>query len=155
MELSKNFHLSEFVKSPTAKRNGIDNTPGEKEIANLEALCVNVLQPLRNEYEESITIAAGFRSHILNGFVGGATNSQHEKGEAADIDTVEDNDILFHYIKDALEFDQLIWEFGNNEKPDWVHVSYRATGNNRKQILRASRGGNNGVQYKIWQEVTA
>lgn len=146
MQLTKNFFLKEFILSPTAVRMGIDNYPGPGEIAALEALSLNVLQPLRSWYGHSIRVASGFRSPALNSYIGGANKSQHKKGEAADIDTVTDNAKLFNYIKNNLPFDQIIWEFGDDENPDWIHVSYRADGNNRKEVLKAYRD-EYGVHY--------
>jgi len=133
MKLSDNFYLIEFQRSMTATRLGIDNTIPEELVPKLRALCHNVLQPLRNQYGKPIRIASGYRTPSLNSYIGGSTFSQHKLGEAADIDTIEDNDLLFDLIKD-LPFDQLIWEFGD-ERPEWVHVSYRPKP--RKEILRA------------------
>lgn len=137
MKLSDNFYLKEFVRSHTASRMGLNNSPGSEEIANMKALCVNILQPLRIKYGKEIRIASGYRSATLNSIIGGAQHSQHMKGEAADIDTVKDNKYLFELLFD-MEFDQLIWEFGDIE-PDWIHVSYVTYRDNRKQILRAYR----------------
>jgi hypothetical protein len=136
--LSKNFGLDEFVKSSTAKQKGIDNTPGPIQIANLSALVQNVLQPLRDAMGFPVIVTSGYRSPALNQAIGGATNSQHMNGEAADI-VGQDKAKMFNYIKDNLPFDQLIWEAGNSVQPDWVHVSYRAVGN-RKQILQYTPG---------------
>ena len=145
MKLSKNFWLSEFTKSRTAIQLGIDNTPNEEETQNLKLLCENVLQPLRDWLAHSVNISSGYRNPLLG--IGSKT-SDHCKGKAADIDQdiygenrAVDNTAVFNYIKEKLDFDQLIWEYGNDIKPDWVHVSYRKEGN-RKQILRALKGGN-------------
>jgi len=119
---------------------GVDNYPGPREIAAIDALCDEVLQPLRNRYGKPVYIVSGFRSLALNSIIpGAAKNSQHMDGEAADLDTVNDNHILFEIIKNELGFDQLIWEHGDDETPDWVHVSYKADGNNRREILKAYR----------------
>ena len=137
MQLSKNFSLAEMTKSVTAKRLGIDNTPNEQQIEYLRELCANVLQPLRDELGP-ILITSGLRVPELNKAVGGSGTSQHcaLNGAAADIDMDAKNTEVFNYIKDNLVFDQLIWEFGSKECPDWVHVSYNY-GKNRGQILRA------------------
>ena len=137
MQLSKNFSLAEMTKSVTAKRLGIDNTPDEQQIEFLRELCESVLQPLRDELGP-ITITSGLRVLKLNKAVGGSGTSQHcaLNGAAADIDMDDKNTEVFNYIKDNLVFDQLIWEFGDNECPDWVHVSYHY-GHNRGQILKA------------------
>jgi len=140
MQLSKNFYLSEFIFSSTAIRAGIDNYPGPKEIGNLQLLCENVLQPLRDHYRKPIRIGSGYRSQALNDFIPGSSKtSQHRTGEAADPDTVHDNGELFEYIKNNLPFDQLIWEYGDDEDPDWIHVSYRSDGINRREVLRARK----------------
>lgn len=133
MKLSNNFDLAEFVKSDTATRLGIDNTPTFQEVENIARLVVNVLQPLRNAYGKPITVNSGYRCPALNKAVGGSTTSSHMKGEAADITagSKEENKVLFELVKKLnLSFDQLI-----DEKDfSWVHVSYRK-GNNRNQIL--------------------
>jgi hypothetical protein len=119
----------------TATRMGIDNTIGEDLIPSIRELCHVILQPLRNSYGKTIYIASGYRCPALNSFIGGSTFSQHKLGQAADIDTTDDNDVLFRILtEDNLPFDQLIWEFGD-EKPEWVHVSYRKEP--RREILRA------------------
>ena len=138
MQLSKNFSLAEMTKSVTAKRLGIDNTPNEQQIEYLRELCTNVLQPLRDELGP-ILITSGLRVPELNKAVGGSGTSQHcaLNGAAADIDMDAKNTEVFNYIKDNLEFDQLIAE-GSNGKGDllWVHVGYRKE-ENRNQILIA------------------
>ena len=132
--LSKNFALEEFTRSTTANREGISNQPGPAEIANISALVLNVLQPLRDAVGFPINISSGYRSEALNSFIGGANNSQHTKGQAADL-VSQDNAKLFNYIMTNLPFDQLIWEAGNDDQPEWVHVSYKPAFN-RKQVLR-------------------
>jgi len=141
LQLSKNFVLSEFVKSATALRLGIDNTPSIHEINNLTLLCENVLQPLRDWYGKPITISSGYRCPALCEAVGSTKTSQHSKGEAVDIDTLKDNLKLFEWIVGNLEFDQLIYEFGCEKAPAWIHISYKENGN-RKQVLKSIR--NNG-----------
>lgn len=137
MKLSNNFWLSEFTKSQTATRLEINNEPEEWQVINLKNLCTHILQPLRDEYGKSIRINSGYRSVPLNTAIGGSATSQHCKGMAADIDTVHDNTFLFHYIKNKLDFDQLIWEFGDDNCPAWVHVSLDLPSKNRKQVLQA------------------
>ena len=132
--LSKNFALEEFTRSTTANREGISNQPGPAEVANISALVLNVLQPLRDAVGFPINITSGYRSPQLNAAIGGATNSQHLKGQAADL-VSQDNAKLFNYIMTNLPFDQLIWEAGNDDQPEWVHVSYKPSFN-RKQVLR-------------------
>lgn len=136
MNLTENFTLEEMYKSTTAIRLGIDNTPSDIVVKNLLQLCKKVLQPLREYMDESIKVSSGYRSPDLNKKIGGSKSSQHCLGQAADISCGERTAEMYHYIKNNLIFDQLIWEFGNDENPDWVHVSYSTT-KNRKECLRA------------------
>ena len=141
MQLSKHFELAEFTRSSTAKRRGISNAPTEAHIENMKLLCSKVLEPIREHFARPIILSSGYRSAALNAATPGASStSQHSSGEAADIDmdgTNITNAQIFNYIKDTLDFDQLIWEFGTVSNPDWVHVSYESSGRQRKQILRA------------------
>jgi hypothetical protein len=150
MMISKNFTLAELCNSAAAKRFGINNNPDDKVIKNLELLVKNILQPIRDHFDKAIHVVSGYRSPGLNKKVGGASNSQHLIGQAVDIDN-DNTDIsnaeIFNYIKENLKFDQLIWEFGNDESPDWVHVSYSAKP--RKQILRAYKDGSRTFYKKI------
>ena len=139
MNLTENFKLHEMTDSLTAKKRGIDNTPyDEKVINNLKALCENVLEPLRAIIKKPIIISSGYRSGQLNSYIGGAISSQHVLGQAADISMDMNNAEVFKAIAENIEFDQLIWEFGSNENPEWVHVSFSST-RNRKQMLQAVR----------------
>ena len=131
----KYFSIQELTKSATAARKGIDNSPSTQVVQNLTALIEMVLDPLREAYGKPIIVTSGYRCEKLNKAVGGAANSQHVKGEAADIRCVSDsraeNKRLFDLIvASGLPFDQLIDEYGY----DWVHVSFR-DGANRRQIL--------------------
>jgi hypothetical protein len=142
MKLTAHFDLSEFTRSESAKREGLDNTPTPEHLENIKILCEKVLEPIRLRFG-SINISSGYRGKLLNHFIGGAVNSDHCVGRAADIDmddigTGVTNTEIFNYIKDNLDYDQLIWEFGDKVKPDWVHVGYRL-GANRKQTLRATK----------------
>lgn len=142
MRLTAHFDLSEFTRSESAKREGLDNTPTPEHLENIKILCEKVLEPIRLRFG-SINISSGYRGKLLNHFIGGAVNSDHCVGRAVDIDmddvgTGVTNTEIFNYIKDNLDYDQLIWEFGNKEKPDWVHVGYRLN-ENRKQTLRATK----------------
>lgn len=139
MQLSKNLSLAEVIRSESAKRRGINNMPTAEHLENLKELALNVFQPIRDHFKLPIHISSGYRSRILNNAVNGAAKSQHCLGEAIDIDvdgTSITNKQVFDFIKDNLEFDQLINEFDYS----WVHVSYKK-GSNRKQILRAKRNG--------------
>lgn len=134
----KHFTIEELTASPTAKRKGIRNTPGMTETKNLFALVNNILDPLREAYGKPIIVTSGYRCYLLNRAVGGATSSQHTKGQAADIRTLsdkrEDNKQLFDLIRELkLPFDQLINEYNY----DWVHVSFGPK--HRRQVLDASR----------------
>ena len=135
MKLSDNFYLHEFQRSMTATRLEIDNTIPEEIIPKLRNLCHRSLQPLRNAYGKYINVVSGYRCSSLNSFIGGSTSSQHPLGEAGDVDTVEDNYVLFRIMtEENIPFDQLIWEFGD-EKPEWLHISWRPEP--RMEILRA------------------
>jgi hypothetical protein len=141
MQLSENLSLKEVVKSNTATRRGIDNSPTPEHLENLKALAKNVFQPLRDALG-IITVSSGYRSFDLNKAIGGSKTSQHCKGEALDLDNDfkkgrSTNKEIFDYIKDNLTFDQMIFEFGTETNPNWVHVSYKSNGMNRGQILRA------------------
>jgi len=135
MNLTKNFTLKEMYESTTAIRLGIDNTPSDIVIKNLLLLCQKVLQPLREQMEESIKVSSGYRCPDLNKRIGGSKSSQHCFGQAADISCDERTAEMYRYIKNNLIFDQLIWEFGNDDNPSWVHVSFSPT-KNRKECLR-------------------
>ena len=139
MKLTANFSLAEMVKSETALRQGLDNDPGEVEIENLRALCENVLQPVREAYGRGVKVNSGFRHPDVNAAVGGSRTSDHCKGMAADIEIPGfANADLAEWIKDNLEFTQLILEFYTPGVPDsgWVHVSYDPN-NLKKQVLTA------------------
>jgi zinc D-Ala-D-Ala carboxypeptidase len=137
--LSEHFYLVEFTRSQTASRKGIRNVPGTTEINNMIVLCQAVLEPLREGMGMPIHISSGYRCLELNTAIGGSPTSQHPKGEAADLDHPTLNREIFYYILENIRVDQLIWEFGNEERPDWVHVSFTSTGRNRGQALRALR----------------
>ena len=138
MKLSEHLDLSEVIRSDSAKRNGISNMPTPEHIENFKLLAEKIFEPIREHFCVPIRISSGYRSKELNAKIGGSATSQHCKGQAVDIDmdgTSLTNKQIFDYIKDNLPFDQLIWEFGNEENCDWVHVSYVPNG--RKQILKA------------------
>lgn len=140
MKLSEHLELAEVIRSESAKRRGISNMPTEEHIKNLKLIAENIFEPIRANFRQPIRISSGYRSQALNAAIGGAMKSQHSSGEALDIDmegTALSNKEIFIFIKDKLNFDQLIWEFGNKNEPDWVHVSYKANGQQRKQVLRA------------------
>tara|TARA_B100000029_G_scaffold61391_1_gene55204 strand:+ start:665 stop:1141 length:477 start_codon:yes stop_codon:yes gene_type:complete len=148
IRLSKNFALSEMVKSATAERLGVDNSPSDIHLVNLTHLAIRILQPVRDEFGV-ITINSGYRSPALNAKVGGSKTSQHCNGQAADFESFSTpNPDLAKWIANNLEFDQLILEFydGVNPNSGWVHCSYNLMGN-RKKILTALKTGGK-VVYK-------
>jgi hypothetical protein len=146
MQLSKNLSLAEVTRSETAKRRGISNMPTPEHIENFKKLAENVFQPIRDHFGVPIHLSSGYRSAALNKAVGGASSSQHSKGEAIDIDmdgsaNGVNNKMVFDFIKANVNFDQLIAEFPVNGNPAWVHVSYNGDGAQRKQILVAKKVG--------------
>jgi len=153
MKLSKNLSLAEVTKSTTAKRLGIDNTPDEWGIENLRQVAINVFQPLRDAFKCPIYVSSGYRSAELNTAIGGSRRSQHMEGRALDLDADVfggcTNSQIFNWIKENVEFDQLIWEFGDDDNPDWVHVSYVYDGLNRKRCLKACRDDNGKTYYEV------
>ena len=137
--ISKHITLKEATYSATGEAKKIDNSPTAEHLASMKLLAENVFEPVREWYGKPIKINSFYRSKALNMAIPGSSlTSQHSKGEAMDMDTASDNKKIFEYIKNNLDFDQMIWEFGTAENPDWVHVSYKALGN-RKQILRAKK----------------
>jgi hypothetical protein len=145
MKLSEHLSLSEVTRSESAKRNQISNMPTGEHIANFMLLAEKIFEPIREHFGVPIHISSGYRSKELNAKIGGSATSQHCKGQAIDIDMdgstngVTNADV-FEYIKDNLPFDQLIWEFGNDTNPDWVHVSYNVK--QRGEILKAVKINN-------------
>lgn len=143
MQLSKNLSLAEMIRSESAKRAGINNMPTKEHLESMKVLAEKIFQPIRDYFKRPIHLSSGYRSRALNASIKGASKtSQHSKGEAMDIDmdgTEITNKQVFDYIKDNLEFDQLIWEFGTDNNPAWVHVSFNSKGRQRKQILKATK----------------
>lgn len=143
MELTKNFSLEEMLRSDTAKRCGITNKPKAEEetevVENLKALCVEVLQPLRDFLGKPVVVSSGYRCRELNEKVGGVSNSQHLTGEAADIRVKDRHELIeiMRFIMDDTVFDQLIRE--KSATGEWVHVSYKRNGNNRQQVFKLTR----------------
>jgi hypothetical protein len=150
MKLSNHLSLAEVTRSETAKRKGISNMPTAEHLENFKLLAEKVFESVREHFKVPIHISSGYRSADLNKAIGGAgktvngvyvPSSQHCHGQAIDIDmdgsgSEVTNADVFNYIKDNLDYDQLIWEFGTDKNPDWVHVSYSKT-KNRKQRLKA------------------
>jgi zinc D-Ala-D-Ala carboxypeptidase len=146
MKLSEHLDLAEVTRSDSAKRKGISNMPTPEHLENFKKLAENIFEPIRKHFGVPILISSGYRSKALNTAIGGSLTSQHCTGEAIDIDMDGSangvtNKMVFEFIKSNLNFDQLIWEFGTKDAPDWVHVSFESTGKQRKQILRAVKSG--------------
>jgi zinc D-Ala-D-Ala carboxypeptidase len=140
-KISEHISYKEATHSDTAVRRGIKNEPSSIELKAMKILAKKVFEPLRLHFNEPIKINSFYRSIALNKQIGGSKTSQHCKGEAIDLDAMNGitNKQLYDYIKNNLEFDQLIWEFGTAKNPDWVHVSFTETKVNRKQLLKAER----------------
>ena len=139
MKLSENFSLLELTKSQTAERKGIDNTPSPTHRNNLKLLCTHILQPIRDHFSRVVSVSSGYRSEELCLAIGSKTTSQHAKGQAADFEIYGlSNGELATWIKENLNYDQLILEYWTPESPNngWIHCSYNSEGN-RKQYLRA------------------
>ena len=139
MKLTANFSLNELTKSQTAERKGIDNTPSTEHQENLKKLCENVLQPVRDHFEQVVSVSSGYRSPELCTAIGSKITSQHAKGQAADFEIFGvSNKALADYINSELHYDQLILEYWKESDPNsgWVHCSYSES-NNRRQYLRA------------------
>tara|TARA_R110000824_G_scaffold110447_2_gene258467 strand:+ start:220 stop:678 length:459 start_codon:yes stop_codon:yes gene_type:complete len=151
MKISTHISKKEGIRSITALRLGIDNTPGDPELQNMKLIAEKVFEPLRDFVDGPIRINSMFRSQDLNRAIGGSRKSQHCKGQAIDIDDtfgVMPNSAMFNWIKQNLSYDQLIWEFGTQDNPDWVHVSYVNPESNRNRCLQAYRE-NGKTKYKV------
>ena len=142
--ISKHVSYREGVYSATATRRGIDNDPSDEQLDNMKLIAEKVFEPLRKYVCGPIKINSFFRCPKLNKAIGGSNKSQHCHGQAIDIDDtykVVANSDMYNYIKNNLDFDQLIWEFGDDDNPNWVHVSYVSPEDNRNRCLRASKSG--------------
>ena len=140
--ISRHISYKEGVRSNTATRRGIDNTPDNKQLDNMELVADEVFEPLRSYVGGPIKINSFFRCPELNTAIGGSSKSQHCKGQAIDIDDTfgrATNAEMYHFIKEHLDFDQMIWEFGDDDNPDWVHISYASEDENRNRCLKAYR----------------
>ena len=138
--ISKHISYKEAVGSDYAKQKGISNKPNEEQVENMKLLAEEVFEPLREWVDAPIKVNSMFRSLELNTALKGSKTSSHMNGEAMDITSMggKSNLEMFHYIKDNLCFDQLIWEFG--KEPKWLHISYNKD-NNRKQVLVTKKRG--------------
>lgn len=147
MQITTNFSLLELISSETAVRKGINNNPNQDVIDNLKRLFIKIVQPVRDWYKQPINITSAYRSPTLNKAIGGSATSDHCFGNAVDFTVPkEDYKKVFYYIKDNFEFDQLIWEFGDDNTPNWIHVSLRNV--NRNQVLKAYKNVLGQTKYK-------
>ena len=149
--ISDHVSYKEGIHSNTAIRRGIDNTPNDEQLANMETLAEKIFEPLRIYVGGPIKINSFFRSPELNTAIGGSKTSQHCKGQAMDIDDTfgrMTNAEMYHWIKDNLDFDQMIWEFGDDDNPNWVHISYVSPEKNRRICLKAYKL-NGKTKYKV------
>ena len=138
--ISEHVSYREGVYSTTATRREIDNTPNDEQLDNMEIIAEKVFEPLREYVGGPIKINSFFRCTDLNKAIGGSSKSQHCQGQAIDIDDtygIVANSEMYHYIKENLDFDQLIWEFGDDDNPNWIHVSYVSKEDNRNRCLKA------------------
>ena len=141
-KISEHISYKEATASQTAAIRGISNAPNAEQLKNMKEVANAIFEPVRRNFGKPIFISSFFRSQALNQAIGGSSTSQHCDGEAMDIDgdrTGVSNKAIFDFIREKLDFDQLISEFGTEENPDWVHVSYTNDRSNRKQVLRAER----------------
>ena len=151
MKISDHITYAEAIHSQTAKRKGIDNTPNPNQIEAMKLLAEKVFEPLREWVGGPVKVNSFFRSPELNTAIGGSKTSQHCKGQAIDIDDVygyKTNSEMYHWIKENLSFDQMIWEFGTDTQPNWVHVSYVSEENNRNRCLKAYKDDMGRTKYK-------
>ena len=142
MKLSDHVSYKEGVYSTTALRLGLKNDPSDAHLENMKLICEKVFEPLRVHVGGPIKINSFYRGPELNKAIGGSAKSQHCHGQAMDIDDTygnASNAEMYQWIKANLDYDQMIWEFGTNENPDWVHVSYVNPEANRKRCLKAYR----------------
>ncbi len=150
-KISKHITYAEAIHSNTAKRKGIDNTPSPTHVETMKETANKIFEPLREFVGGPIKVTSMFRSAALNEAIGGAKSSQHMKGQALDLDDVygyKTNAEMYQWIKDNLNFDQLIWEFGTDTNPNWIHVSYVSDEDNRNRCLKAYKE-NGKTKYKV------
>ena len=149
--ISKHISYKEAVYSRTAQRRDIYNHPENDQADNMRLIAEQVFEPLRSWVGGPIKINSFFRSPELNTAIGGSTKSQHCQGQAIDLDDTfgrATNAEMYEFIKENLDFDQMIWEFGDDDNPDWVHVSYVSENKNRNRCLKAYKK-NNKTKYMV------
>ena len=152
MKISDNITYAEAIHSNTAKRKGIDNTPNPTQVENMKITAEKIFQPLREWVGGPIKINSFFRSPELNEAIGGSKTSQHCKGQALDIDDVygyKTNAEMYSWVTENLNFDQMIWEFGTDMNPNWVHISYVSEEDNRNKCLKAYKDDMGRTKYKV------
>ena len=148
--ISKHISYKEATHSNTALRRNLDNTPNDEQLKCMEEVAENLFEPLREWVGGPIKVNSFFRGKAVNTAIGGSRTSQHMKGQAIDIDDTfgyKTNAEMYHYIKDNLDFDQMIWEFGDDKNPNWVHISYVTHRPNRKKLTIAYKEGGK-TKYK-------
>ena len=151
MKISDHITYAEAIHSTTAKRKSIDNTPNEAQVEAMKLLAEKIFEPLRKWVGGPIKVNSFFRSETLNEAIGGAASSQHCKGQAIDIDDVygrKTNADMYHWIQMNLDYDQMIWEFGTDMQPNWIHVSYVSEEKNRNKCLKAYKEHGR-TKYKV------
>ena len=152
MKISDNITYAEAIHSQTAKRRGIDNTPTAKQVEVMKLTAEKIFEPLRKFVGGPIKVNSFFRSAELNKAIGGSKTSQHCKGQAIDIDAVfghKTNAEMYNWVKENLNFDQMIWEFGTDMNPNWVHISYVSEEDNRNRCLKAYKDERGRTKYKV------
>ena len=150
-KISEHISYKEGTYSATGLRRGLDNTPDPEQLKCMHEVAKYLFEPLREWVGGPIKINSFFRGEPVNTAIGGSKYSQHMKGQAMDIDDTfgyKTNAEMYYYIKDNLNFDQLIWEFGDNKNPNWVHVSYVTHRPNRKKLTIAYRDSKGRTRYK-------
>ena len=150
-KISKHVSYKECVYSRTAERLGLKNDPSSDHLANMKLIAEKVFEPLREHVGSPIKINSFYRGPELNAAIGGSAKSQHCHGQAIDIDDTYgnmSNADMYKYIKENLDYDQMIWEFGDDTNPSWVHVSYVSPETNRKRCLKAYKD-NNKTKYMV------
>ena len=151
-KISDHISYRESVRSSTADRLGIENKPGQVELVNMEIIAERIFEPLRDWVGGPIRINSFYRGPELNKAIGGSKRSQHMEGRAMDLDDTyghKSNAEMFYYIKQNLDFDQLIWEFGTDKNPNWIHVSYVSEDGNRQRCLKAYKDADNKTKYMV------
>ena len=151
-KISDHISYKEAVRSTTAARLGIENKPGGYELVHMDIIAERIFEPLREWVGGPIRINSFYRGPKLNKAIGGSKRSQHMEGRAMDLDDTyghKTNAEMFNYIKQNLDFDQLIWEFGTDENPNWIHVSYVSEDSNRQRCLKEYKDSNNKTKYMV------